>query len=91
MYSRPRCDLCEISKVAGLCPSKRKVVVKKTHRAKTEQLEADAKTKIDLPTVFIKGEIVTAELVLTEDTTKELRHVKKEDETLDLKVDSLQW
>ena len=51
----PRCDLCDVASVSGLCPSERVV---KLSPKKREQEEAKAKIEVTVDPILIKGEIV---------------------------------
>lgn len=94
----PRCDLCEVAKVPGLCPSKRKVTVKSPTKRK-EKDAALAKIELDAGVLLApasskdedrKEQVIQGELLVEpagDGTTSlevtEVRHIKTEDSDID--------
>lgn len=83
----PRCDLCNVAKIPGLCPSKQRVTPRKISKAKKEELEGEAKIKIEIEPALVDDTIVQGELLeLPAETStgntevEEIREVKIEGE-----------
>ena len=81
----PRCDLCDVAKVPGLCPSKQAVSPRKTTRAKAEQAEVKAEPKVEVVApAIIDGQIVEGKLLEAPDgSVQEIRSVKVEEAVIE--------
>lgn len=64
----PRCDLCEVAKVSGLCPSKRHVKLspKKLATSKVQEKIEEAEVKVELEPAVVDGKVIEGRIVKNE-------------------------
>lgn len=76
----PRCDLCSVSKVSGLCPSKRHVKSSPTKKLppKEEEEGEQAQVKVELEPAVIGDKVLEGEVRRTDGTEVEKRVIKEE-------------
>lgn len=79
--------MCSLSKVSGLCPSKRYIKASPIKKGSVNDpatvkvdAEPEANVKIELEPALVEGQVIQSELVKTEeqDTLIEKRHMKEE-------------
>lgn len=73
----PRCDLCSVSKVSGLCPSKRHVKATPT-KALPPGKEKEAQVKVAVEPAVISDKVLEGEVLQTDGAEVEKRLVKEE-------------